>query len=98
MICTMNNPVQKAIDIAGGLSVLATLIGKEPNTVSNWRDRKVPEDSCPAIEKVTLGQVTVCELRADVPWIRIKDKTWPHQDGRPVIDHARAVPPELTSK
>lgn len=53
--------------------------------------RKLPADHCPAVELATQGRVTVRDLRPDVSWARIPDPTWPHVDGRPVIDVARPV-------
>jgi DNA-binding transcriptional regulator YdaS (Cro superfamily) len=45
---------------------------------------------CVAAEGATDGAVTCEELRPDVAWVRIKDKSWPHPHGRPLVDHAPA--------
>jgi DNA-binding transcriptional regulator YdaS (Cro superfamily) len=61
-----------AIERAGGVSKLASAIGRRPNVVSNWRLRHaVPEDACPDIERVT--GVTCELLRDDLPWHRDSD-------------------------
>lgn len=61
------NPLDRAIDKAGGVSKLADAIGLKPNVVSNWRLRKqVPAERCVAIEDATGGQVTRHDLRPDV--------------------------------
>lgn len=45
---------------------------------------------CVAVESATDGVVTCEDLRPDVRWVRIKDKAWPHPQGRPLVDHAPA--------
>jgi Putative antitoxin of bacterial toxin-antitoxin system, YdaS/YdaT len=57
-----------------------------------YAERKPSFDNSVAIEKATDGQVTVEELRPDGPWLRVKDKAWPHPKGRPVLDFAHAEP------
>lgn len=77
-------------DEYGKQSELAVAIGISPVLISQWvrEKRPIPQGRCPEIEKVTQGQVTCEELRDDVSWVRIKDKTWPHPKGRPLVDHA----------
>lgn len=79
-------PIQRAIDQLG-LAGIAALYSPpiSPQAVHKWGD-SVPEDRCPAIEKAT--GVTCDELREDVVWVRIQDKTWPHPKGRPLVDHS----------
>jgi DNA-binding transcriptional regulator YdaS (Cro superfamily) len=66
------NSLDKAIQLAGGLTELANKISANPNQVSNWRARGVPIEKCFAIEKATGGGVTRKDLRPD-DWQRI----WP---------------------
>jgi Uncharacterized protein conserved in bacteria, prophage-related len=79
-----------AIKAVGGLANLARLLPGAPTMqrISNWRARGVPTEECPAIEQATAGAVTCEELRPDIRWVRIADKEWPHQKGRPLVDHA----------
>ena len=59
----------KAIEICGGQSALAKLIGLVPQVVNNWiRRGNVPADHCPDIERATAGQVRCEDLRPDVDW------------------------------
>ena len=84
--------LNKAIDIAGGVGAFARLIGMGQSVVSNWRARgAVATDACPAIERATEGALTCEALRPDVAWHRVPDSTWPHPDGRPLIDVAAKV-------
>lgn len=59
----------EAIELAGGVGRLASLMGLRQNVVSNWKMREqVPPDQCPAIELATGVR---CEaLRNDVAWQR----------------------------
>lgn len=43
------------------------------------------------VEFHSLAQVTVEELCPTRPWMRLRDKAWPHSGGRPVLDPASAV-------
>jgi DNA-binding transcriptional regulator YdaS (Cro superfamily) len=63
----MNSPIERAIDVAGGVSALATAIGVRPNVVGNWKLRgNVPAAHCLQIEQATAGAVTRYDLRPDV--------------------------------
>jgi len=66
------NSLDKAIDLAGSVSELATLINASPNQVSNWRTRGVPIEQCVAIEIAVDGKVSRRDLRPD-DW----QKIWP---------------------
>lgn len=76
----------------GNAAKLARAVGVPPAMVSQWKTgvRSTSEEKCPLIESATEGSVTVEELRPDLPWHRIPDKTWPHPAGRPVLDFANA--------
>lgn len=64
------NPLDKAIEHAGGVTALAEKLGVRQSVVSNWRTRgtspRVPAERCIAIEQATDGAVTRQELRPDV--------------------------------
>jgi DNA-binding transcriptional regulator YdaS (Cro superfamily) len=90
-------PIERAIQIAGGQTALARRSGARQQEIWNWSaGRPVPRDRCPAIERATDAQVTVEELCPDVTWARIPDPTWPHPEGRPCIDVAGPPPPATT--
>ncbi|WP_336606339.1 transcriptional regulator [Calidifontimicrobium sp. SYSU G02091] len=71
----------------GGPSKVARMLGIKPPSVIGWGGR-VPPDRCPAIERATGGEVTCEQLRPDVRWVRVRDPSWPHPEGRPCIDVA----------
>lgn len=62
--------ITKAVEILGGPSRVAVLLGVSPQAVCFWRDgkRRFPADSCPTIERVTGGTVRCEDLRPDVEW------------------------------
>jgi len=69
-------PLQRAIDLCGGVSALASAIEVAPSVPSMWKKRgRVPAEYCPAIERATRSRakgpddVVTCEqLRDDVAW------------------------------
>ena len=67
-------PLDRAIEVMGGISKLAAAIGERPNVVSNWRMRggNVPERHCASIEIATHGAVTRRDFHP-TDWQRI----WP---------------------
>lgn len=75
------SPGMSATALAAALEVPAVLI-------LQWRGgtRAVPIARCPSIERETGGKVTCEELRPDVTWTRVRDRKWPHPDGRPLVD------------
>lgn len=67
VILRFMNPLDLAIEAAGGIVKLATAIGLRPNVVGNWKLRgQVPAERCLAIEQATAGAVTRHDLRPDV--------------------------------
>lgn len=55
-----------------------------------WLDRKsVPPRWRVAIERHLKGGVAVEEFGDDVHWTRVKDASWPHPKGRPLLDVAK---------
>jgi len=66
-------PIQKAVEIVGGQSALATALGiKNPAIVWQWvnKVRPVPAKYCVDIERLTKGVVTREQLCPDFPWDR----------------------------
>lgn len=45
-----------------------------------------------AVERESLGVVRVESLCPRTKWLRLKDKSWPSSDGRPLIDPGAAGP------
>ena len=84
------NAIEEACEILGSQRALASELGVTPATVNQWIGgvRPVPEDRCLSIENLTGAKVVVERIRADVQWVRIVDKSWPHPKGRPLVDHA----------
>ena len=76
------NPVDQLIHLVGGLIKLAEKLDVSKQTVVNWRNRGIPADRCPDIERM-LG-FTVEQMRPDLRWIRVTDPAW--LQGRPVWD------------
>lgn len=58
--------LEKAIEVAGGLSALADLIHTKPQVVLHWRKRGIPAKRVIAIEQATAGRVSRHELRPDL--------------------------------
>lgn len=48
--------------------------------------RQAPPEHCQRIERASGGRICVEQLRSDVRWHRVVDPTWPHPDGRPLLD------------
>lgn len=69
-------------------TALAAALEVPPVLILQWRggSRPVPIPRCPAIERETAGEVTCEELRPDVTWTRVRDRRWPHPQGRPLAD------------
>jgi DNA-binding transcriptional regulator YdaS (Cro superfamily) len=58
----------EAVEWAGGQTQLAKLIGVQQPHIWNWlnRDNKLPLERALAIERATMGKVTVAKLRPDL--------------------------------
>ena len=70
---TKKTPLERAIDIAGGASALASAIQVAASTPAMWKARgRVPAEHCAAIERVVGRAVTRQDLRPS-DWQRI----WP---------------------
>jgi DNA-binding transcriptional regulator YdaS (Cro superfamily) len=76
----------------GRQTALAKAIGCPSQLVWQWAsgERRVPEERCPAIEAATDGAVTCEEMRDDIVWHRVADRSWRcHPKGRPLNDVTR---------
>lgn len=62
------HPINKAAKVVGTQKELAQRLGITPSAVNQWITTGVPAERCPAIERMTNGQVTCEELRPDVDW------------------------------
>jgi DNA-binding transcriptional regulator YdaS (Cro superfamily) len=67
--------LDRAIEIAGGLTALADRINQSPQTIVHWRKRGVPAERVLDVERATLDPdtgvplVTRHELNSDIyPW------------------------------
>lgn len=70
----------------GRLALLSKALNTQPQLIGQWAKgrRNTPRDRLAAIEQATCGRVTVEEMRPDLEFRRIKDKSWPHHPaGRP---------------
>lgn len=80
------------VEQRGRQTELAEAIGCPPQVIWGWAKggRPIPDGRCPSIEQATSGEVTCEELRPDVVWGRIADKSWRwHPKGRPVVEVSR---------
>lgn len=60
--------LERAVELAGGQTALATSIGVKQTHVWNWlnRDKRVPAERVIAVEQATNGRVSRHELRPDI--------------------------------
>lgn len=83
----MEHPIDKAARIVGSQEKLAKALGVTKAAVWQWKGqgekgRKVPADHCPAIERLTQGEVRCEELRPDVPdWAYLRRQPTPAEHG-----------------
>jgi DNA-binding transcriptional regulator YdaS (Cro superfamily) len=70
-------------------TALAVAIGgsvKRQN-IEHWmRSGRVPAEHCPGVERSVHGAVSCEALRPDLTWRRVRDKVWPWNGGRPLLD------------
>lgn len=67
-------PLSQALEIVGGPSRLAGMLGVTVQAVCFWRDgmRRIPAEHCPTIERSTRGAVRCESLRPDVDWAYLR--------------------------
>lgn len=60
--------------------------------VEYWQSTgRVPAKSAPLVERACIERgclVSVEKLSPGEPWVRVKDRKWPHPAGRPLLDVA----------
>lgn len=74
---------------------LRVLIGAQSDAqIRQWQHgysgRRPNAENRVALERATDGKVNVEEWGSDCKWKRIKDRAWPHAEGRPLLDFERA--------
>lgn len=71
---TPEEALDKAASIVGSLQALAKELGVTKGAASQWKepDRRVPAEHCPAIERLTAGEVRCELLRPDVDWQTVR--------------------------
>ncbi|OGB26209.1 MAG: hypothetical protein A3I66_00725 [Burkholderiales bacterium RIFCSPLOWO2_02_FULL_57_36] len=72
METTLKTPLERAIDISGGMTKLARSLELTGHaTIYQWKKKQVPAEYCPDIERLTGIQ---CEdLRPDVNWAVLRN-------------------------
>lgn len=72
-------PIQRACQVCGSGTALASAINKSPQFVSQMVQggRPVPAELCPVIERATKGAVRCEELRPDVAWSVLREQAEP---------------------
>lgn len=78
-----------SIQELGGPTAVARMTGLSVPTVHGWKS--IPMQHCPAIERALDGRFSCDLLRPDLVWRRIADATWPHPEGRPLMDFAAST-------
>lgn len=84
-----------AVQEIGGHAAVASLLGyADRRNVWPWTSglRPVPPEIAPTLERGSNGKVTVERLCPQARWVRIEDKAWPGERGRPLLDTARDEP------
>ena len=91
MVRNMRDLIAQAIKKSGGPSALARKANVSASTPLMWRSRgSVPAEHCPAVEAASGGFFLCEQMWPDKPWRRVRDASWPHPKGRPVLDFAAA--------
>jgi DNA-binding transcriptional regulator YdaS (Cro superfamily) len=77
----MDNPIQRAITIMGGLKATQERLGlKSYQSIQQWRRVRVPAGYCPDIEAATGGAVRCEDLRPDINWAVLRNSDCPEQE------------------
>lgn len=73
----MDHPVNRAADVAGSKAALARALRVTRAAVSQWLmpGRAVPAEHCPVIERLTDGAVRCEDLRPDVEWWVLRQRS-----------------------
>jgi len=84
--------------LKGHTRVAVALGYRDLRNVYPWTslERPLPVEKAPALELATANAgecVPVDRICPDAKWQRVKDKDWPHPDGRPCLDIVRTLAP-----
>lgn len=91
-MATDHDALDKAVQLLGGVTAAALRLNvKSYQSIQQWRSTCVPIERCPIVEREVAGAITCEDLRPDVSWVRVADKSWPHPKGRPLVDHSQKV-------
>ena len=65
---TPNQALEEAVSIVGSMEALGDELGVTKGAVGQWKidGRRIPAEHCPAIERLTKGQVRCEKLRPDI--------------------------------
>lgn len=79
---TPTEALNKAVSIVGSMQAMADELGITKGAIGQWKEegRQVPSDHCPAIERLTSGQVRCEQLRPDIAdweYLRRSDQVTP---------------------
>jgi len=87
---TPEEALDKATSIVGTLQLLAEKLDVTKGAVGQWKlpGRRVPAEHCPAIERLTNGQVRCEQLRPDVDWQTVRMNGSPRTGGRRSSDRS----------
>lgn len=67
MIFMSIKPLYQAVEICGGISLLANRMNEKSNTISMWLQRgNIPAEKVIAVAKATEYQITPNKLRSDL--------------------------------
>ena len=77
---------ENMLDITDIRNTISAALGVSQQAITNWKVRGIPGDKCPDIELLTDGRYSVEDMRPDLKWHRVKDKSWPNPKGRPLMD------------
>lgn len=84
----------QVVEVFGTQVAVAKALGySDIRNVSAWTNghRQFPQQHCVTLEQRSDAKL-VCEaLRPDLRWVRVKDKSWPHKEGRPLLDVSAPV-------
>jgi DNA-binding transcriptional regulator YdaS (Cro superfamily) len=77
----MDTPLQRAINLMGGLKVAQERLGVNTyQALQQWRVNRVPAEYCPAIEIATDGAVRCEDLRPDINWAVLRNSDCPDRE------------------
>jgi len=69
--------IRQAADQLGGVTEMAKKLGISTQAVYQWirGERQVPAERCPQIERLTAGAVRCEQIRPDVEWSVLREKS-----------------------